>query len=245
MEDAKPDSRFLSGSGAGPDRFLSTAWTEIVKAQGEGDEAARRYLGGLIQRYWRPVYHFIRRSGRSHEDAKDLTQGFFTRFLEKDALRYADRSRGRFRSFLAASVRRYLAQEHRGRAARPGEELVADFDTALHERCFGRDEDPDAGFHRNWLKCLVENSIARLRAECAALGKGEQHEAFALRYAREASPSNREIADALGVSVKDVENLLHRARRRFRRLFLDEVRNSMLAGGDAEEEVRELLAALS
>jgi RNA polymerase sigma-70 factor (ECF subfamily) len=171
MSVAAPDSRFAEGSGAGPDRFLSTAWTEIVKAQTERGEASRRFLGLLIQRYWRPVYHFVRRSGRSHDDAKDLTQGFFARFLEKDALRYADRSRGRFRNFLAASVKRYLAQEHRSAAARPDEQLVADFDTALHDRCFGRvrGEGPDIEFFRNWLKCLVENCLVRLAAECKAL----------------------------------------------------------------------------
>jgi RNA polymerase sigma factor (sigma-70 family) len=247
MPQVGPHSARLSGTAAGPSRFESTAWTMIAHAQEGHTEASRQYLGLLIQRYWRPVYHFLKCMGRSHEDAKDLTQGFFTKFLEKDAIKYADKSRGRFRNFMVGSVKRYVAQEHRAAAVRPEERAVADFDTALQEQCFGIPEksNPETEFTRNWLKCVVENSLSILRKECVALGKSRQFQVFKARFLGSSdSPSHAHIAALLGLSEKEVENLLYRARRRFRRIFLAEIRNSTETIDQAQEEVQELLAEL-
>jgi RNA polymerase sigma-70 factor (ECF subfamily) len=237
-----------SAAGTGPARFVSTAWTTIVRAQNEGSANSRRCLDLLMQRYWRPVYHFLRHLGRSHDDASDLTQGFFVRFIEKDAIRYADRERGRFRSFLIGSVKRYLAMEHRAAAARPDEVPVTDFASALQERPFGGGgvDDPETAFTRNWLKCTVENALSILRKECVALGRPRQFQAFRARFlGGEARPASyREISLAMGISEKDVENLLASAKKRFRRIFLEEIRNATSSAGDAQQEVRELLEVL-
>ena len=239
-----------TGAYAAQSRFASTAWMDIVKAQRGDDETSRHYMGLLIQRYWRPVYHFLRRSGRQHEDAKDLTQDFFTAFLEKRAVDYADREKGRFRNFVIASLKRFLAEGHRRSAVRPREIQVADFDTAMHERCVQSLAvgDPEMQFTRDWVKCLVENCLARLREECSVLGKDRQFDVFRARFVEETGhrrPSYADIAQLLGISQKDVENLLARAKKRFHRIFREEVRNSVLSDGDIEGEIRELLGAVS
>jgi len=249
MADVYSGRAQVVGSQAGPTHFLSTAWTMVARAQADDTGVSRHYLDLLIQRYWRPVYHFIRNRGRNHEDARDLTQGFFTSFVAKDAISYADQSRGKFRSFLMASVRRYLASEYRAAAVRPSERPVADFNSAFHEECFRAPATapPDREFTRNWTKCLIENCLARLREECAALGKTSQYEAFRTKYLWEDGgppPSHQQIAQYLSVSPKDVENLLYRAKKRLRRIVREEVRNAMQADGDPDEEIRELMRCL-
>ena len=101
------------GSDAGPGRFFSTAWSMILQVQRNDRTTSRKYMGLLIQRYWRPVFFFIKPFVDSHDDAKDLAQGFFVSFLERNAISCADRTRGRFRNFLLASVKLYMRQRHR------------------------------------------------------------------------------------------------------------------------------------
>ena len=106
--------------------FSSTQWSLVVRAGGAGQPGRGEALEALCRRYWFPLYAFIRRSGYGADDAQDLTQGFFARFLEKDYLHDVDRSRGRFRSFLLACLRHYLANAHdHARAARRGGDLRA------------------------------------------------------------------------------------------------------------------------
>src|SRR4029079_8997508 len=100
-------------SDAAPRRFTTTRWTLIVRAAGDPTSSqAREALAELCESYWYPVYAFVRRTGKSTEDAQDLTQAFFARVLEKRGLRNADPERGRFRSYLLAAVRHFLANEH-------------------------------------------------------------------------------------------------------------------------------------
>lgn len=246
---ASGDSAVPFGSRTGAGRFLSTAWSMILDAQSRDRDTSRSYLGLLIQRYWRPVFFFIRHFTGSHEDAKDLTQGFFASFLEKDAILYADRNRGRFRNFLLASVKRYMQQKHRARAAKPDEIPVADFQSAVRAHSFSepREEDPAKTFMKNWVKSLVEACLARLHEECRTLGKDMQYEVFRQRFLHGGSSpaSYKDIASTYGVSEKDVDNYLGRAKRRFARIFRSEVSNSMHAPGRVEEEIRELLGLLA
>jgi RNA polymerase sigma-70 factor (ECF subfamily) len=232
------------GLGAGPSRFTTTVWTEVVNAQGASAES-RHFMGLLIERYWRPVYHYLRRAGRAHEDAADLAQGFFATFLERGAIDYADQSRGRFRNFILVSVKRFLAEKHRAAAVRPKEVQTPDYDTAMHEKCFQSmaGGDAEADFARDWLKCLIENCMTRLKAECESLGKGSQFDVFNRRFIRDdglGQPSYLEIAQLVGTTQKDVENLLAAARRRFRRIFYEEIRNSVMSDAETEAEIRDL-----
>src|SRR6266851_1982264 len=111
----------MSAPDAASCRFRTTHWSMIVAAQDGESTEARAALAELCEAYWYPLYAFIRRQGHSMEDARDLTQEFFTRLLEKDYLGAADRERGKFRSFLLGCCKHFLANEHdRAKALKRG-----------------------------------------------------------------------------------------------------------------------------
>src|SRR5580765_2324246 len=99
-------------SGADP-RFTTTRWTQVLRACQEGASDADAALAEICERYWFPLYAFLRRSGYPHHDAQDLTQEFFSRLLAKQWLAEASPSRGRFRSFLLSALKHFAANEWR------------------------------------------------------------------------------------------------------------------------------------
>ena len=102
---------FSLGRGGAAAQFHTTSWSLVIAAAGQPTESADAALATLCQLYWYPVYAFVRRQGHSQDDARDLTQEYFARLLEKHYLKDADPERGRFRSFLLATVRHFLANE--------------------------------------------------------------------------------------------------------------------------------------
>ena len=151
--------------------FSTTHWSLIVRAGVKDRPSSRGALEALCRRYWFPIYAFIRREGSGVHDAQDLTQAFFTRFLEKDYLQDVDRTRGKFRSFLLASVRHFLANARAyARAARRGGRQVAlalDFSQAedryAHEPV--AQWTPEKLFHRRWALELLQAVLHRLQGE--------------------------------------------------------------------------------
>src|SRR5262245_10964344 len=110
-----------SSSAEKPARFATTRWSVVLAASRSASPAAQEALASLCRTYWYPLYAFVRRVGHLPEDAQDLTQAFFTRLLEKGDLRLADPERGRFRSFLLAALKHFLAHERdRARAQKRG-----------------------------------------------------------------------------------------------------------------------------
>ena len=120
-----------------PRRFATTRWSLIAAAGQARSPDARRALAALCEAYWYPLYAFVRRRGYSVEDAQDLTQAFFGELLEKDRLRAADRERGRFRSFLLASLENFLANQWRRASAakRGGGQLPISLDLERAKAC--------------------------------------------------------------------------------------------------------------
>jgi RNA polymerase sigma-70 factor (ECF subfamily) len=99
--------------------FSTTQWTEILRLQSADEVDRRALVGRLAERYWPPVYAFLRRSGNDPEAAKDLAQDFFFEVvLGRQLFQQADPARGRFRTFLLTALRRYTTQVHRSRNAR-------------------------------------------------------------------------------------------------------------------------------
>ncbi|MBI2931088.1 MAG: sigma-70 family RNA polymerase sigma factor, partial [Planctomycetes bacterium] len=155
-----------------------TLWTQISEAGTRDPERARAALSRLIERYWKPVYFFVRRRGASVEDSKDLTQGFFADLLERCAITRVDPARGRFRSWLLACLRHYLSDESdRARATkRGGLAQTLPLDGAESEY---RDDatSPEEAFHRAWATDLLREAIASLderrRALLEARARGE------------------------------------------------------------------------
>ena len=237
----------------GQRRFPSTQWTDICEARSDGDRDRRHEaLGRLMTTYWKPAYFFVRRRGYQAEDARDLTQGFFTAFLERDFLRYVDRARGKFRIFMRTALDHYLADEwDRQRALKRGGGVRhVSLDFAQADREFESAstgvEDPEVLFRRRWALALVKRALEVLRETCARGGKLAEYEALAPRLAESGSTDGStyaQLAARLGVTEYDINNRLHRLRKLYRNAIWTELRNSTESDDQAEEELRELFAA--
>ena len=156
------------------DTFATTHWTVVLAAGRSSTPQADHALEELCRSYWYPLYAYVRRRGYTHEDAEDLTQGFFARFLEKNYLEGLTSEKGRFRAFLLASLKHFLANEwdrahrqKRGGAAAP---LSLDWESADDRYKINLPDDlsPDKIYDREWALALLERVIARLRESCAA-----------------------------------------------------------------------------
>ena len=171
-------------SGGNKDVFATTHWSLVLAAGGEESPEAARALESLCSAYWYPLYAYVRRQGRSQEDAQDLTQEFFHRFLERHYLRLADRNRGRFRSFLLTSLKHFLINESAkaNREKRGGGQQTLPLDEEMAESRFAAEpsvsQPPDALFDRGWAGVLMDRSMDALRAEFEKSGKVSTFERF-------------------------------------------------------------------
>lgn len=227
-----------------PRSFPTTLWTEIRLAQDGGNESARVAIARLIEDYWQPVAGFLRCKGLPQEEAEDLTQDFFTHFLEKDIVRYVDRDRGRFRNFLLTAVSRYWAEKRR-RASwrnRPRVHLDArdNENRPLHEAVDA--ETPDLIFARNWARQLVGLCLRKLKEECEAGGRNTQFDVFRQRVLEHPPRPAKSLAEEFGISEMDVANYQRRISSRFQRILQEEVRTWVAADDDVDGEIRSLLA---
>lgn len=237
---------------AGRRRFETTRWT-VVLAAGEGDEEeARQALATLCQSYWHPVYAYLRARGHGRQEAEDLTQGFFTRLIEKDALRHARRERGRFRSFLLASLKNYVANEwDRERAQkRGGESGPVRLETDELERRLYLDPasqtTPEDLFLEHWTLALLDRVTVALGAEMRERGMGEEFEVLRDLLAPQGSgPRYKDVAARLGTTEGAVKVRVHRLRKRFGELLRREVVEVVPSPDQVEDELGALLEAVA
>lgn len=223
--------------------WLTTLWTMILSTQSTTPEERRRALDQLVRLYWKPVYWFVRRKGEDVESTKDLTQAFFADFLERDSLAKVARDRGRFRSYVRASLEHFLSNEFDRRTAlkRGGEAQTLSLDFAAAEAEMAREPSlpPDRAFERKWAVEVLQRALVRLEAE-----KHRDYPVLKAHLDLEGKASYKELAEKLGISETDVTNSLHRARRRLMEVVADEVRGSVADPRDVADEVRELFKAL-
>jgi RNA polymerase sigma factor (sigma-70 family) len=225
----------------------------LVRATASPDPAVRRQaLDALIAAYWKPVYKYLRVKWKlANEDAKDLTQAFFARALEKDYLTRFDPTRARFRTFVRVCVDGFVANERQAaaRQKRGGavQLLPLDFEGAdgeLRRHPAQAALDPEDFFRREWVRELFGLSVEDLRRECAMSGK-TVHFALFERYDLE-SPDAPEgltyaqLGEEFGLSETQVTNHLAFARRRFRRLVVDRLRATTGSEEEFQEESRRL-----
>lgn len=234
---------------AGSPRFATTRWTVVLLAGGDGPERSRA-LEQFCRTYWYPIYAFIRRRGHSPDDARDLTQGFFARLLEKDWLGNAERRDGsRFSTLLLTMVKRFLINEHeRAQSAKRGGGTVA-IDFTAAEEWIAADsatgDTPEKSFDRHWALAVLDAALGRLRTEAHAVGKARQFEGLSPFLSREPARGEYDLAgEALGLSGRTVAVAVHRLRHRYRDLLRDELAAGQLSRGEVEEEMRHLFAAL-
>lgn len=206
----------------------------------------------LCRTYWRPLYTFIRCQGETQHDAQDLTQEFFGRLLEKDFLSSVDPSKGRFRSFLLASLKHFLNhQRERGRAQKRGGGIAPlpldDDDPETRIRFQPADpHSPDKEFEKRWALTLLEQSLARLRHEYSDRGKVDLFEQLKTTLTEgRGVVAYAKLAENLGMSEASVKMSVHRLRQRYRELLRAEIAETVAHESEVEDELKEVFRALS
>jgi len=233
------------------DEFSTTHWSVVLAAGSANAPKALEALEQLCRGYWYPLYAFVRRQGHSPEDAQDLTQEFFARFLERRYFAHATPARGRFRSFLLTSLKHFLINEweRQHTARRGGAHQTVAWETEQAETRYRAERldglAPDALFEKRWAATLLERVLAELRSESATNGRAPQFEALKpLVLDRDDERSYRQIGQELGLSEGAVKTAVHRLRRRYRELLRNEVSRTVATPAELEEELQHLIAAL-
>ncbi|MCC6362656.1 MAG: sigma-70 family RNA polymerase sigma factor [Bryobacterales bacterium] len=209
----------------------------------------RAALVSLCERYWYPLYAFVRRRGYSREEARDLTQDFFLRILEGRYLDRADPAKGRFRSFLLTSFHFFLSDEFdRARAQKRGGTALP-FEINSGEERFEREprdeETPERIYERRWALSVLERAMNQLRREFEEDGRAEHFERLKGFLMGGAEGAYAALARELGTSEGALKVSIHRLRKRYRELFRMEIASTVADPADVEPEVRFLVAALS
>ena len=230
--------------------FATTRWSLIVAARGPDAPLAHEALSHLCEAYWYPLYAYIRRRGYSADDAHDLTQEFFARLLERDFFGAADPAKGRFRAFLLASCKHFLANEHdHAVAQKRGGRPVTSLHPANAEGRYSREPSHDATaeklFERRWAVTLIDRALARLREEFVARGKETQFDRLRVFLVGDQNQATqRTAAVELGMSAGAVKVAVHRMRLRYRELLREEIGHTVEGPEQIDEEIRDLFAAL-
>ena len=239
-------------SGRPANYFATTRWTLVLEAGRKSSPQSERALGELCQIYWYPLYAYVRRKGRSKEDAEDLTQAFFERFLEKNYLEGLAAEAGKFRAVLLASLKHFLANEWDKslRQKRGGGALHFSLDWKNADERYQIEPadatSPDRIFDRAWALALLERVIARLREESQAAGKlllFEQARGY-LMFDESAIPY-AQVGESLKMDEGAVRVAVHRLRKRYRELLREEIAQTLTDSAQVEEELRSLRAALA
>jgi RNA polymerase sigma factor (sigma-70 family) len=231
--------------------FATTHWSVVLAAREEHTPHAAEALENLCQTYWYPLYAFVRREGKNAEDAQDLTQEFFGRLLDKNYLAQVEHRKGKFRSFLLAALRHFLAdQRDRARAVKRGAGahcLSLDAQTAEGRYRFEPVDRMDAEkiYERRWAMTLLEQALTRLRDENDAAGKTELFERLRDFVAGESDVSCGEAAAQLGLTESALKSALHRLRQRYRELVRAEVAHTVADPAEIDTEIRYLIVVLS
>lgn len=237
---------------SGPARFRTTHWSVVLAAGGASSSPeAKAALETLCRAYWPPLYAFLRRRGHDVHAAQDLTQGFFTRLLEKGDLRLPDPARGRFRSFLLAALRHYEANEwDRERAQkRGGGTRPIPLDPELAETDYGRhaahEETAERMYDRCWALETLDRALVRVGQEYAHAGRTRVFDVLKPYLVGDPRAAGyREAAATLQVSESAVKVSVHRLRHRFRDLLRAEIAQTVERPEEVEDEIRALFAAI-
>ncbi len=236
--------------------FLTTHWSAIDKIAADGDTPDQALINGLLRRYWKPVYCFLRHKGYDNEQAKDLTQGFFEEVvLGQELIKRADQARGRFRTFLLSALEQYLARVRRKEAARkriPKDKLVAlqQIDPAELPEPVGA-LTPEESFNYAWVSEMLDKLLAEVEAKCRADDMTLHWQVFHDRVlepimANTRAPSLREICDRYGIEdERKASNMIMTVNRRFRAALKRHLRRSVTGDADADEELCELMQIFS
>lgn len=227
--------------------FPSTHWSVIIQAGDDLDAERAQSLEVLCRTYWQPLYTYVRRKGYAPADAEDLTQEFLRRFLEKNYLSSVDAKKGRFRSFLLASLEHFLAKEwnRAHRVKRGGRYSFIAFDEQMRELDSPPQLSPEAAYDRSWALKVLQQTMERLEADYSRDGKAALFDALKVFLTGDRDEkSYSEAAARLGLSNGAARVAVHRLRGRYGELLREVIAETVVRQEEIDEEIHHLLAAL-
>jgi len=234
--------------------FHTTHWTEIFDAGSEDENMRQAALTELLKRYWKPVYCYLRRKGYDRESAKDLTQGFFHEILlGRSLIQHADRSKGRFRTFILMALDRYVTSALRTetRKRRMPEGGLVSLDDVDWLAIPDRDGTPTQVFDYAWASTLLDVVVAEVAEKCRGKGNATHWELFQARVLRPIlgnaeSPSLADLCEKHGIPRKTkASNMIFAVKRRFRTVLRRTVRQFVDSDSEVDEEIHYLMRVLS
>jgi RNA polymerase sigma-70 factor (ECF subfamily) len=232
--------------------FATTHWSVVLAAAGSETARAAAALEKLCRIYWYPLYAYVRRQGHEVHEAKDLTQAFFARLLEKDYVGRASRERGRFRSYLLTALNHFLVDDWKraNRQIRGGGRQILSLDEQIAEERYQHEPvdlmSPEKIYERRWAMTLLDHVLAQLEKEFADLGNAAlftQLQVFLL--GDQMAPAYKEVAARLGLTEGAVKAAVYRLRRRYRELLREEIAQTVTTVDEVDGELRHLFAVLS
>lgn len=232
-------------------QFTTTQWSLVLHAGDSLDPESESESAQLCRNYWYPLYAYIRHRGYAVEDARDLTQTFFQRVLERKLLKRVKPDGRKFRSYLLTALKHFLSDEwDRARAQKRGggQTLISlDYESAQERYAIEPREtqSPDQLYEKRWALTILEQVMARLRQDYQKTNKAALFEAIQEALPKGRSTPYSEIAETLSMSESAVKVAVHRMRSRFRKRLREEVSQTLSEGADTEEEIQHLFAALA
>lgn len=252
QEDTNPTGRTEATPAAQGGHFATTRWTLVVAAGLRSTPQSDMALEELCRTYWYPLYAYARRHVRSREDAEDLTQAFFASLLARNSLQGLDASRGKFRAFLLAALKHFMANawDRAGRQKRGGGLLHLSLDWQNADARYviepADPSSPDVLYDRAWAVTLLERVVGRLREEHAGEGKAAQFDQLKpFLTVGKGAVSYGAVSETLGVSEGALRVAVHRMRHRYRELLREEIAQTLAEPSQVAEEMNALFAAFA
>jgi RNA polymerase sigma factor (sigma-70 family) len=232
--------------------FETTRWSVVMSAGIRGSPGAEIALEHLCQSYWYPLYAYVRRRGFGEHDAQDLTQGFFAQLFERQALERVSPSKGKFRSFLLASLNYFLSdvRDHATAQKRGGGRTVVSFQAEAAEERYQLEpvdeSSPDKLFERRWALTLLDRVLDRLNQEYTSVGKAGVFDRLSQYLVEnEGMGTYADAARELGQTEEAVKKAVQRMRRRYYTLFREEITSTVSTDACVEEELRYLCSVMA
>jgi RNA polymerase sigma factor (sigma-70 family) len=232
--------------------FATTHWSVVLAAGREDSPRSADALEALCRDYWYPLYVYVRRRGYGPEDAQDLTQQFFARFLEKGSFGLADPARGRFRTFLLKSIEHFLADDWKRahRAKRGGGTVGLPLDGVAAEARYTAEltetMTPERAYEERWATALLDRALGRVREDYERVGKARLFEALQdFLWGPDGSVSYAVLAQDLATTEGALRAAVHRLREHYRDRLRAEVAQTVSHPGEVDAELRYLIGVIS
>ncbi len=232
--------------------FQTTHWSMVLASREDDSLVSNEALNALCHAYWKPLYVYLRHAGHPEHDAQDLTQGFLHDFLKRDGLSFVHPEKGRFRSFLIASLKHFVSDDRRRRQAqkRGGGLAHLSGDDAEIELLYQKEQrpecDPERMFDRRWALTVLEETRKLLAQEYDKSGKEHIFQTLSV-YLPGGQPGQEQAAFAkeLGITVPAVKSEVYRLRKRFGQCLREIVMHTVAAPSAVEDEIRYLIEIVS